>query len=391
MKVLNVLHISPMGRIGGIESRLIDLFNQHIPGVQFFLFSPTTIPPRWVKILIKLKIPFLQSINERFWEDELVAYVRQNKIDIAHFHHPLVKGVQALKIIGVKAVIYHDHGASWYGSPIVARERSEIVRAIDGIIAVSEASRIMIMERFNAPKSLINVIHNGIDFKHLLPHKTITKPRGKKVVATVCRLKPFKGVDSFIKAYPFVLERRKDVVFWIIGNGSERVSLETLTKQLGISNQVRFWGFQSNVGDFLRAADLFVLPSYREPFAGALIEAGYIAKPSIAANVDGNPEIILHNQTGILIDPTISVESKNPMDSPGWVVDGHKQTIRRPLALDPCRLSHFILHMLNNPERSHQIGLQARLRVKEYFNVNTYGKNLVAYYRKLLDGRRPTC
>lgn len=383
MSAIRVLHIAPMGKIGGIESRLIDLFEQSIPGFEFFLFSPAKIPKRWVWILQHLRVPFYQAMNESLWEKELLHHVKALKIDIAHFHQPFVKAILALKEENVK-VIYHDHGAAWYGTNADNKEKAANLSQADGIIAVSQASKIMVRERFNCPDKLITVIYNGIDFKKLASGKAIPKPKGKVVVATTCRLTPFKGVASLIKAYPDIYKYRKDVVLWIIGHGPERVNLEALTNQLGFPNQIRFWGFQNGVGGFLKATDLYVLPSYREPLAGSLIEAGYMGKPSIASNVDGNPEIILHNKTGILIEPTLPVQMRNPRNFPSFVVDRQTNRLRQPLELDPMEISKAVLKLLSHRARSRQMGSMARRRSKEYFNVNRYRRELSKYYRSIL-------
>lgn len=382
---LNILHALSMSKIGGIESRLMDYFAQPDPRYSSYLFSTTLIPHHWRQSMQQLKIPFFQASNKSTWINELIDVIQFLSVDIVHFHQPLTDAMITLKERKLCKVIYHDHGAAWYGSDEDIKKRWTFIPWIDGVLAVSNASRTMLQNRMRCPENKIQVIHNGVDFTKLASQSPIPHPKHRRIITSICRLTPYKGVSALIRAVPHVIQREKNVEFWIIGDGPSFPELESTVKKLGVEKIIKFFGRQSNIGDYLRAADLFVLPSYREPFAGVLIEAAYVGLPIVAANVDGNPEIIRHNKTGFLIQPVLPVHIRNIQHFPRLVIDGQTKKPRKPLALDPKILSSFILYALNNPERCHEMGLQAKQSVLD-FNVHRYREELVSYYLDIMSG-----
>jgi glycosyltransferase involved in cell wall biosynthesis len=380
MRNIGVLHIANLNTMGGIQTRLIDLLSQPVRNFRFALFSPRPITAYWEKKLSLYNIDFHQT-GERRWIKELTEFALNSQIEIAHFHKPWPQAKKELKKAGVKVIIEHDQGASWYDQPDIASN----LKTVDGVIALSKASRI-ILEKLGYDPSKIHLIYYGIDFKQLKATSPTPRPPKKKIVTTVCRLEPIKGVDALLKAVPVVLEQRKDVEFWIVGDGSARKELIKLTAKLGINDYVKFWLTQIEVANFYTAADLFVLASVREPLGSVLMEAGFFKLPIIASNVDGIPEIISHGKTGILIEPS---EPFNPRKGrvPRWVVDGVDGKLRKPSSLNHIKLGRAIVNLLNNLETSRSLGMEAFQRVQKLYNIQRYRGEIINLYYSLMKAK----
>lgn len=382
MKTIRVLHIAQLHEMGGIQTRLLDLLSQPVNDFEFYVFSPNPITPFLKKQLRRFEIHFCQVDDEK-WKDELVRYAVKSKIDIAHFHQPWPKAKAKLKKNGIKIIVEHDQGASWYHQ---AKIRSNL-KTVDAVIALSKASRVM-LEKMGYPRSKIHLIYYGINFNGLKATAPIPRPHGKKVITTVCRLVSIKGLDSLLKAIPVVLEQRTDVEFWIVGDGPLREHLLQIAERLGIMDYVKFWGNQTAVANFYASTDLFILPSVREPLGSVLLEAAYFGIPAIGSNVDGIPEIIIPGKTGVLINPTAPFQPLcgiAPYDRiPKLVVDGSSGELRKPYSINPLELGAAILDILAHPELSQAMGAEARMRVCRLYNLQRYRRKIIQLYLKLL-------
>lgn len=95
----------------------------------------------------------------------------------------------------------------------------------------------------------------------------------------------------------------KKIFLTLMSGGEERPLLEAYVRANHLENMVHFTGFVDNARTYLKAFDMFVLPSLKEGMPYGLLEAGAAGLASIASNVGGIPEIITHMETGLLIDP----------------------------------------------------------------------------------------
>ena len=96
-----------------------------------------------------------------------------------------------------------------------------------------------------------------------------------------------------------------DLDLILVGEGEERIRLEALARQLGISDNVVFFGRtnRSDVGSLLKGCEFLVLPSRSESFGMVLIEAMLVGKTAVATRVGGIPEVLGDGERGLLVDP----------------------------------------------------------------------------------------
>ncbi len=179
----------------------------------------------------------------------------------------------------------------------------------DRLIAVSKAIQRKIAEegREGAPVSLI---YNGVDlrrYNHQQPCCTLHEDYGIEesapIAGVVARLEAEKGHRTLLTAWPLVLAKVPDARLLIVGEGSERDSLEEQASSLGISNRVVFTGRREDVPAVTAALDVAVLPSYREAQGLSVLEAMALSRPVVASAVGGIPEMIEDGVSGLLVQP----------------------------------------------------------------------------------------
>lgn len=151
----------------------------------------------------------------------------------------------------------------------------------------------------------VEVIPNGIDLKGFEGIKK--EPHEGFVVMTVARLENVKGIEYLIKAFDLLRfdPAKAGSNLLIIGDGSERKNLEGLTKQLGLEDKVKFVGQipPEGIPEYLAMADCFVLPSLKEGFGIAVLEAMATGVPVVASKVGGILDIIEDGKNGLLTEP----------------------------------------------------------------------------------------
>jgi glycosyltransferase involved in cell wall biosynthesis len=95
---------------------------------------------------------------------------------------------------------------------------------------------------------------------------------------------------------------------WMVGDGSERVMLEGLAIELGIAEQVTFWGQQLDVAPFFSAADAFIMSSKSEGLPMSLLQAFSLGLPAIVTDVGGMAEVVRFAQAGCVVPPANPAE-----------------------------------------------------------------------------------
>lgn len=137
------------------------------------------------------------------------------------------------------------------------------------------------------------------------PVKPPKLPPGKLLLTTsrLMTTDHYKGVNLVLAALPRILKRMPDVHYVVVGDGDDRQRLEGLARAGNYSNHVTFAGncTDQDLAAYYQACDVFVMPSRKEGFGLAFLEAMACAKPVVAANAGAAPEVVLDWETGLLM------------------------------------------------------------------------------------------
>jgi glycosyltransferase involved in cell wall biosynthesis len=140
----------------------------------------------------------------------------------------------------------------------------------------------------------------------------VPRRRGEVTIGAVARLSPEKGLEYLLRAVAILAERanrsydpRLPLQVVLAGDGPSRESLEYLTAELRIDDRVRFLGeiAHEDVPGVLQTFDIFAMPSIAEGFGVSALEASAMELPVIASDIHGIPDVVVHDQTGILTPP----------------------------------------------------------------------------------------
>jgi glycosyltransferase involved in cell wall biosynthesis len=154
------------------------------------------------------------------------------------------------------------------------------------------------------------LIENGIDLAEYTrtrsreeARQALNIPQERLVIGAVGRLSDEKGVDLLIRAADRLARAGLDVGLLIAGEGDEEPRLRRLVEELGCGERVRLLGFRADVKELYQAFDVFALSSLREGLPNVLLEAMALEVPVLATRIAGVPQLIDHEQNGLLIQP----------------------------------------------------------------------------------------
>lgn len=185
--------------------------------------------------------------------------------------------------------------------------RTKILVQADGVIAVSDfLAGIAVM--IGVEPGHIRTIYNSVDFIEAEPEPSlpdqIRKSYGSeaKIIITICRLTPWKGVDGLIRMLSELRKSIATAVLLVLGDGGEMDNLKKLAQEEQVGEAVHFLGRirHDDIMAYLQAADLFILNSNYEGLSHVIMEAMKAGTPIVASRVGGNPELIRDGQDGIL-------------------------------------------------------------------------------------------
>ncbi|MBI2446212.1 MAG: glycosyltransferase [Parcubacteria group bacterium] len=224
----------------------------------------------------------------------------------------------------------------------------------DIIVVNSEFDRqLAIKNKITRPEKIIT-IYNGIDLNEIkfLSKEEVKKFIGSKIenlklkienfilIGTIANLYKNKGLDFLILAAARIKKSQPSWQFIIIGNGPEKLNLEKLIKNHGLENDVFLIGSIPDAHKYLKAFDLFVLPSVKEGQPWVILEAMAAEIPIVATNIAGIPEMIENEKSGLLVEPT-----------------------------DPDALAAAIEKTLTHPSLAHKMAQNALTAIREKFRI----------------------
>jgi N-acetyl-alpha-D-glucosaminyl L-malate synthase BshA len=244
---------------------------------------------------------------------KMVSVVQNEKLDLLHVHYAIphasaaYMAKQILKTQGITIpVVTTLHGTD---ITLVGKDASYepvvtfSINQSDGVTAVSEDLRRETFESFKITNE-IEVIPNFIDLEKFKKQKKdhfkkAICPNGEALIVHTSNFRKVKRVGDVIRIFANI-HKQIPAKLLMIGDGPERAKAEALCRQIGISDDVRFLGKLEAVEEVLSVADLFVMPSEKESFGLAALEAMACEVPVISSDTGGLPELNVQGETGFL-------------------------------------------------------------------------------------------
>lgn len=244
---------------------------------------------------------------------KMVSVVKNEHLDLLHVHYAIphasaaYMAKQILKTQGIYIpVITTLHGTD---ITLVGRDASYepvvtfSINESEGVTAVSEDLRRETFEHFKITND-IQVIPNFIDLEKFKKQKKdhfkkAICPNGESLIVHTSNFRKVKRIDDVVKIFNNIHKEIPSKLL-MIGDGPERSVAENECRELGIADAVRFLGKLEAVEEVLSVADLFLMPSEKESFGLAALEAMACEVPVISTNTGGLPELNVQGVTGFM-------------------------------------------------------------------------------------------
>lgn len=296
MKKTKVLLAITKGNWGGAQKYVFDLATR-LPSEQFevSVLSGTDGDQLAKKLTAKnVRVTQLKSLKRDvgIFADfvsffQLLRLLERDRPDVLHLNSSKMGALGAVagRLADVPRIIFTGHGWAWNEDRgIVSKAVITFLHWLTIIlahktIAVSEEIRRQILRLPFIDKKRVEVIYNGIEdteyLERFVARGTFNTSIGEKFwVGSVSELHKNKGLDILINAFADISKNHPDTTLLILGDGEEKTELMRLITELGLMKKVHLIGFVQNAHKFLKAFDVFVLPSRTEAFPYVLLEAG---------------------------------------------------------------------------------------------------------------------
>lgn len=313
--------------------------------------------------------------RRRGWARRAVALVRARRPDLVHttlFEADITGRLAAAssRVPVVSSLVSVHYGGAepgirpWkqLGAQVADVATARLVRrfhAVSGHVADVMARRLLVS------RSRVDVVPRGRDPKVLgsrTPERTararelLGASSDDRLLVAVARHEYPKGLDVLLRALPRVRAEIPEVRLVVAGReGNHTAALRALVAELGIEDAVMLLGSRKDVAELLCAADLFVLPSRREGFPGAVLEAMALGAPIVATAIAGVSEAVADGEHAMLVPPE-----------------------------DPEALASSIVGALRSPEESRERAVAALGRFHDHFTVDRVADGMKRFYEAAL-------
>jgi L-malate glycosyltransferase len=297
-------------------------------------------------------------------------------------------GTDVIHANSIRAGLSAGLAARLGGPPVVVHVRDRLpasavssltfqvlARTADHFVSNSRYTAAGVSSNHSGPP--VSVLHNCVDLSRFDPER-LTREEARArlglgseqpLLAVVAQITPWKAQDDAIRIAARLAAKHPDVRLLIVGsakfvskatrfdNTRYLAELESLTRSLGVEDNVLFMGEREDVPEILRALDVLLMPSWEEPFGRAIIEAMAMGVPVVATEVGGPSEIVTRGKEGVLLPPR-----------------------------DPERWAKVAGELLDDPGRRDEIGRRARERATRDFSLDAHVREVLALYHRVLAG-----
>jgi glycosyltransferase involved in cell wall biosynthesis len=356
VKRLTVAHFDNAEVRGGAEEHILTLLR----GLDRSRFRPLLVCSPEMAATLAVDVPRdVPVVPTRLYRPRdlgpafrLARLLHEVGVDILHSHmfYGSLLASPVARMCGVPVVVETPHLREHWrrglkSSYVVDRLAG---RFVDRFIAVSRANARYLIDEKGLPAAKVIVIENGADIKRYSqrsePAAGLRASLGfgpsDPILLALGRLEPQKGHRVLLEALPLVRREFPRIRLVCVGDGGQRPALEAQVMGLQLGDAVRFVGFRSDVEAWLALADVMVLPSLYEGLPLAAIEALAAQTPVVATAVDGTPEVVVHEKTGLTVS-----------------------------AGDPIALAEAIIRLLRQPEWARRLALAGQRWVEERFDA----------------------
>ncbi|HLA91773.1 MAG TPA: glycosyltransferase family 4 protein [Gemmatimonadaceae bacterium] len=308
----------------------------------------------------------------------LTRFLARERFDVVHSSTPKAGLLAALAgcTARVPVRIHTFTGQPWVElrGPMrwISRQSDRLIGLLNThTYADSPSQRVLLVNESIVDAAKISVLGDGsisgVDLRRFDPAACVARrsplrrdlaiPESALVITYVGRLAKEKGIVELVSAFRQLRQRRNDLYLLFVGQSEpERDPLPSeVLAEISNDRNMRSVGFVFDPEVYLAASDIFCLPSYREGFGSAVIEAGAMSLPTVATRVTGLVDAVVEGETGMLVPPK-----------------------------DVAQLSDALLTLIQSPELRRRMGQAAQRRARERFDASAINQAVVDEYVRLV-------
>jgi glycosyltransferase involved in cell wall biosynthesis len=353
-----ILYVNYSLDIGGIETLILELCknldrDKYEPAVCVFVPGGKLVKEFHDNGIGVYEIPIKRSGIDCKAPFKLAGLCKAKDIDLIHTHNQTawLYGATA-GMLSRRPIIHTEHTTADYFK--YHTRRWEIFEKIlsmmtSKITAVAGSVADYMIRNEGIKKEKIKVVYNGIkhsDFDNIIDVEKKKQVLGiensELIVGNVARLTANKDHLTLLRAFKKVIIKIPTAKLLIAGDGPLKDTLHKNIDELGLNASVFLLGDRRDIPELLQIFDLFVLSSIREGFPVVLLEAMASGLPVVASDVDGNRELVIDKETGIIIKPGRVEEFADAM-----------------------------INILTNKQRSEKMGNKGKMRVVDSFSLQS--------------------
>jgi glycosyltransferase involved in cell wall biosynthesis len=363
---MKILHIISSAGVAGGERYLLDLVRFSTKNLNHKIVLPHRGP--FEERLNQFHIDYaVINLNSRFSLHsifQLVRLIKAEGIDLVHTHGfradfygrvaGILSSVRQISTIHVSLFDYLD-------TPVLIRWLYILIdKALSfkttKFLCISNAMREDI-RKLGVKDHKIELIHNGVDAAHFYPRNSEGKIQdlgiltNGPIIGTVGRMVPEKGHVHLIKALQRLKPEWENIRCIFVGDGPMLSQLKQMAFNLGVADNCIFCGIRPDVESIYSVFDVFVLPSLREPFGLALLEAMISRVPVVATDAGGPRDFIKTGVNGVLVPPK-----------------------------DDRALARRISYLLKNKQHADALAKMGRETALDHFNIEGTVKKIESVY-----------
>lgn len=373
---MKVLHLISGGDTGGAKTHIISLIKaiDKLIDAKIICFIEDTFYEDSKAAGIDIEVYKQRKRSDMSVVHRLVEEIEREKYDIVHCHGAranfiamFLKGKINIPLITTVHSDYKlDFKDNIYKQLVFTTLNTFALKKFKYYIAISDTFKDMLVERGFKEQSIFTV-YNGIDMDQEIKFTSREEflnrydidYKGQTIVGIIARLDQVKDHDTFIKAAAIVLEKRKDIMFLIAGDGNDEKRLVSLVEDLGLKDHIHFLGFVKDQYSFFNAIDINTLTSLSESFPYAVLEGALMRKTIISTEVGGLSKLIEEGKNGYLV----------------------KVGDEKDLAVKIEKLS-------DDKNKIKEMGENLFKKVEENYSSETMAKEHIKIYEKIIHSRR---
>jgi phosphatidylinositol alpha-1,6-mannosyltransferase len=278
--------------------------------------------------ITRITVPHSTLISYPLFTRAVRGVIRQQRPDAMFCPTWLPDGAAGRRAIGEAPIPYFvaAHGTEVFDNfaslpngvrTVLTRQlKKSVFREARKVFPVSDYTRQAVLAEGGGSEASVITVNNGVN-PTLFRKVPVTaegraryQPQGERILLTVTRLYPYKGVDRMLESLPAISKAVPEVRYLVVGEGPDLPRLRDLTARLGLEDRVRFLGRLplSEIVELYSLADLFVMLSRHDPpdvegFGLVFLEAAACGLPSIGGRSGGIPDAIEEGKSGWLVNP----------------------------------------------------------------------------------------